>query len=161
MGLPRAHGLKLASHKKTVIKLLPQLRPHQLPQQRRLHQLPQQRKLHQLKLRIPQPRPLMRHQSYQKNPQLLQLSVPKTQKPLTPKPLMLDQNYHQLYGPLKLLLSEIIPLMLSLLLMSKSVPKPLELNQNMFQPQLSHLPRATNGLKLDSPKLINSENSVE
>jgi hypothetical protein len=80
----------------------------------------------------------MKKQLYQKHPHHLQLSVLKTQRLRLQKPLQ-HQNYHQLNIPIKMLLLETQLLMLSLLEMSESVPKPLEPHQYTFQPQHSHL----------------------
>jgi hypothetical protein len=78
--------------------------------------------------------------------------VLKTQKPRPQKPLLL-QFYHQLNIPIKMLLLETTPLMLSLLETSESVPKPLEPHQYTFQPQHSHLKHLMFLKQLDSPKL--------
>jgi hypothetical protein len=87
----------------------------------------------------------------------LQLSVLKTQKLPVLKPQKL-QNYHQLNILTKVLSLETPLLMLSLLKMSKLVPKPLELNQNTSQLQLSQLEQR-HGQQQVMHKI--SENSVE
>jgi hypothetical protein len=97
-------------------------------------------------------------------PQLLlfqpQLPVLRTQKLLLQLlPPILDLKHQHHNTLLNKLLSETIPLMLLLLKLSKLVPKPLELNQNTFQPHNSQLETFHHGIKPDMLK--NSEDLVE
>ena len=105
-------------------------------------QLTQQRKESQL--RLP-----MKLQSSQKNPHHLQLLVPKTQRLM---PHQRNQKFQLTFILPKMLLSETILLMLSLLKKFQSVPKLSEPPQNTFQLQSTQLSPAP-GKKLISLKL--------
>ena len=109
-----------------------------------LLQLTQQRKESQLKLP-------MRLQSSQRLPQLLQLLVPKTQRLKVPH--QRNQQFQLMFILPKMLLSETILLMLSLLKKLALVPKPSELTQNTSQPQSIQL-KLEHGKKLISLKSL-------
>ena len=111
---------------------------------RLLLQLTQQRKESQLKLP-------MRLQSSQRLPQLLQLLVPKTQRLKVPH--QRNQQFQLMFILPKMLLSETILLMLSLLQKLALVPKPSELTQNTSQPQSIQL-KLEHGKKLISLKSL-------
>ena len=93
----------------------------------------------------------MRLQSSQRLPQLLQLLVPKTQRLKVPH--QRNQQFQLMFILPKMLLSETILLMLSLLKKLALVPKPSELTQNTSQPQSIQL-KLEHGKKLISLKSL-------